>query len=232
MTASSNTNNGQQTSVLVIGATGLTGKACILKLSEQVPKPSIHAFCRDESKLDNKMRSLCTSVVQGNARKEQDIRRALKTTHADWIIVAIGNGEDVSKSDIRTASAHAIVNVLKGDPAFSNVRTMLVSSNGAGSSKIVVGMGIGMLISHHLRHVLADHTGQEAAFRAVKDRTLVIRPTALTTDAPTGKLVEFGDTVKAPSIKTDRADVAEWIADAIVTEKGPCIVNLTGVKKQ
>ena len=81
-------------------------------------------------------------------------------------------------------------------------------------------------------NVLNDHTGQEAAFEPLKNRTIVVRPTSLTSDAPTGKLVEFGDTVKGPSIHTDRADLAEWIANAIASGKDPCVVNLTGVKKQ
>lgn len=225
-------NNTNVKSILVIGATGLTGKECIHKLSKQMPMPRIHAFCRNPSKLDIETRSLCKSIVQGDARKEGDIRRALQETTADWIVIAVGNGEDLSKkNDIRTASGYIIANILQQHPSLSNVRVLLVSSNGAGASKIVVGMGIGKLISFHLRHVLQDHTGQEAAFEPLKSRTIVVRPTALTTNTPTGKLVEFGDMVKGPSIHSDRADVAEWIANAIMSEKEPCVVNLTGVQQ-
>ena len=226
-------NNQDQTSILVLGATGATGLACIEKLAEQTPRPSIHAFCRNTTKLDSKTSALCKSVFQGDARKSSDIARALRQTNSNWVLVAVGHGHDLSsKNDIRTLSGKAISNVLQSDPAFEHVRIMVVSSNGAGRSKIVVGMGIGSLISFHLRHVLKDHTGQETAFEQLKDRAIVVRPTSLTSDAPTGKLVEFGDTVKGPSIQTDRADLAEWVAEAIASGKDPCVVNLTGVKKQ
>jgi hypothetical protein len=188
-------------SVLVFGATGPTGTECIKKkLDKQSAPISIHAFC------DTMARNLCSSVVQGDARKESDIRKAIVETKPNWIIIAVGNGADLSKNDIRTASGKAIANVLQQDGSdFRNVQVMLVSSNGAGSSKIVVGLGIGSLISHHLRHVLADHTGQEAAFKPLGGRVVVCRPTSLTTDQATGnKLVIFGDKVKGPSIKTDR----------------------------
>ena len=178
------------------------------------------------------VRNLCNSVVQGDVRKESGIRKAIMETKPDWIIVAVGNGADLSKNGIRTASGEAIANVLQQDGSdFRNVQVMLVSSNGAGSSKIVVGLGIGSLISHHLRHVLADHTGQEAAFQPLSGRVVVCRPTSLTTGEATGKLVSFGDKVKGPSIKTDRADLAEWIAHAVVSDKTACVVNLTGVKQ-
>jgi NAD(P)-dependent dehydrogenase (short-subunit alcohol dehydrogenase family) len=216
-----------QKSILVIGATGPLGQACIQKLADHSSQPSIHAFCRGATKVDTR----CKSVVVGDGRNSQDLARALRETNADWVVVTIGSGPDLSKgNDIRTSSAKALAGVLQTDPAFSRVRTLLVSSNGAGTSKIVIGMGIGAFISFHLRHVLDDHTGQEAAFMPLKSRTIVVRPTELTNNAATGKLVEFGDTVKAPSIKCDRADLAEWIADAIASEKNPCVVNLTGVK--
>jgi hypothetical protein len=44
-------------------------------------------------------------------------------------------------------------------------------------------------------------------------RTIVVRPTSLTTNA---KLVEFGDKVKVPTIQPD---------------KKACTVNITGLKK-
>jgi NAD(P)-dependent dehydrogenase (short-subunit alcohol dehydrogenase family) len=221
----------QQKSILIIGATGLTGQECIQKLAEHPSRPAIHAFCRNASKLDDKTRELCQSIIQGNARNESDIRHALQETKADWVVVSIGNGSDVSKTDIRTASGHAIANVLQHDSAFAQTRTVVVSSTGAGTSRIIVGMGIGKLISFHLRHVLADHTGQEAAFKPLMKRSIVVRPTSLTTNTPTGKLVEFGDEVKGPSTQTDRADLAEWIAQAITTDKEACTVNITGLKK-
>lgn len=221
-------------SILVIGASGRTGQECLRQLAQHPAKPALHAFCRDASKMDPQDAKLCQSIVTGNARSEQDLYNALDTTNADTVIVSIGNGDDTSKTDIRTASARALVNVLTKNPQFEHVRVLVVSSTGAASSDIIVGFGIGKLISFHLRHVLADHTGQEAAFQSIQDRTVIVRPTALTDKKATGKLVEFGDKDKSPSIETDRSDLASFIVQEILGETrkfGGRAVNVTGVKK-
>jgi len=216
---------------LVIGATGLSGLNCIQKLSEQDKGNEIHAFVRSADKLDDSIRQRLDSIQVGDARKPSSLRKALRKTNANWVVVTIGSGGDVSKSDIRTKSAQALVQVLV-EPEFSAVRTVVVSSNGAGTSKIKVGFGIGMMIAHHLRHVMVDHSGQEEAFKAISHRTIVVRPTALTNGASTGKLVSFPDDKKSPTIKTDRADLAQWIVQAIGSNKRACTVNLTGVKSK
>lgn len=220
------------TSVLIIGATGRTGIECVRQLASHTSKPKAHAFCRDSSKLSEQDKALCTSIVEGDARKESDLEHALRSANADVVIVCIGNGDSVSKTDIRTASAEALARVmLKAE--FNHIHALVVSSTGAGSSKIIVGMGIGSLVSFHLRHVLKDHTGQEAAFRSVMKRTTIVRPTTLTDNEPTGKLVKFGDRVKAPTLNTDRKDVAAWVAQEVLGGTKPSshrVVNLTGVK--
>ena len=86
-----------------------------------------------------------------------------------------------------------------------------------------------------LYNILADHTGQEAEFQTkMRNRTTIVRATSLTDDKATGKLVEFGDTQKCPTSKTDRADLDAWIDQSICgDQKGnPArVVNLTGVKQ-
>jgi len=134
-------------SVLIIGATGRSGLECLRQLAAHPAKPAVHAFCRDAKKLDDQDQALCTSIVEGNARSESDIERALRSTKADAVVVSIGNGDSVAKSDIRTASAEALVNILK-KPEFKQVEAVVVSSTGAGASKIIVGGGIGKLISY------------------------------------------------------------------------------------
>jgi putative NADH-flavin reductase len=220
-----------QQSVLVIGATGRTGLECIHHFASHQTHPAVHAFCRDVDKLDDKDKALCTSVLQGDARSPIDLERALAETHAEVVVLSIGNGDSVKKSDIRTASAQALVQVLKM-PQYKRVRIVVVSSTGAGNSRIIVGGGLGKLISLHLRHVLADHTGQENAFRSLRNRTTIVRATSLTNKEATGKLVYFQDREKSPTIKTDRADLAIWIVGEVCDRAkhvGSRVVNVTSV---
>lgn len=222
----------EHASILIVGATGRTGLECLRHFSKHESNPAVHAFVRNESKLAAADKAMCESVVQGDARSAADLERALTETRASVVIVSVGNGDSVKKSDIRTANAQALVQCLK-KPQFKRVRTVVISSTGAGNSRIIVGAGIGKLISFHLRHVLKDHTGQEAAFYSLRNRTTVVRATSLTDNEAVGKLEYFEDQVKSPSIKTDRADLATWVVEEVCGETSPVggrVVNVTGAK--
>ena len=84
-----------------------------------------------------------------------DLERAVGDTGADWVVVSIGNGDSIQKTDIRAASAIALTTVLL-QPQHADVKVAVVSSNGAGTSQIKVGLGIGQLIEYRLRHVLEE----------------------------------------------------------------------------
>jgi hypothetical protein len=152
----------------------------------------VHAFCRDGNKLDDKDKALCTSTGQGDAFRPKDLEHALAQTRADVVVICIASGDSVNKSYNRA-----------------------VSSAGAGYSRIIVGGGLRKLISLHLRHVLADHTGQENAIRSLRNRTTIVRAPYLTENEATGKLVYFQDREKSPTNKTDRADFTAWIAEEV-----------------
>lgn len=224
-------------SILVLGSTGATGRNLIQEVAKvsSTKKPSLFAFCRDPSRLDKEVKNLCDGVLTGNATSSQDLQNALDESGADCVFVAVGNGANLGKSanTIRTENAKALAAVLKKSK-YSHVKVMVVSSNGSGGSKIIVGFGIGMLIAYHLRNVLNDHDGQEAVLeKALPGRTMIVRPTALSENESTGKVVLFGNTEKPPTIKTDRLDLAHWIVHEAVygnsTSFGSKPINLTGV---
>ena len=246
--STTNTNNAttQTKSVLMIGASGRTGNHIIEALSESSSADiDITAFCRDPTKLSKEIHDKCTHVVTGNARNKDDLLNALVESNADTVIIAIGNGDDVSKTNIRTKSAQALVDVLENDPEqqFRHVRVLVVSSIGAGNSNIKVGFGIGKMIEFHLRHILKDHDGQELAFQSIKNRVMIVRPTGLTDDDDDDvvkkgenqvvKMVTFGNNEKSPTIQTNRKNLAEWLVTQIIEEKdvsfGSKPVNVTCV---
>jgi NAD(P)-dependent dehydrogenase (short-subunit alcohol dehydrogenase family) len=221
----------QPKSILVIGATGGLGLQCLRHLADHPSTPKIHAFCRSPSKLSIKDKTICTSIIQGDARKFQDINGAITAARADYVVLITGAGQDVSKTDIRQVSGEVLVEVIK-QPLLQHIKVVVVSSNGAGGSKIIFGLGIGKLISYHLRHVLEDHTNQEKAFANLMDRTLIVRPTSLNDDKSGRVLVEFGDKEKGPTMDSNRSDVAAWIATEIgrKTFAAGRKVNLTSAK--
>ena len=123
-------------------------------------------------------------------------------------------------------------------PKFRHVTAVIVSGMGASESRINVGFGKGRLYEFYLRHVIVDHTGQEAAFHddeQLYDRTLVVRPTLMVDKKNNAgrKLVTFGDTDRCPTIGIDRTDVASWIVgeitDGVVGRRS---VNITNAPKE
>lgn len=220
-------------SILLIGATGRSGQEILHQLMIHPSRPVINIFCRDPTKLEPEYHKRCDSVFQGDARSSKDIERAIAASDADIVIVAVGNGDNLGKSDIRTANAQAVVTAMQ-QPGMDHVKAVVLSSTGAGPTKIIVGMGIGKLIEHHLRHVLKDHDGQESTFldNGLADRVVLVRPTSLTDGKANGKIIEFGDTDKSPTIHIDRGDVAVYIAKEACRSSfaGGRTVNITGKK--
>ena len=152
----------------------------------------------------------------------------MRESKANYVILATGNGADLKKSDTREKTGQALAAVI-AKPEFKHVKAIVVSSHGAADTKIIVGMGIGWMITRHLKYVLADHSRQEKAFAYLTNRTLIVRPTSLTDDKAGAKIVEFDGMAKGPSISIDRSDVAAYItsaiADAVFTGRKVCLTN-------
>lgn len=201
-------------SVLIIGATGALGLQFLRKFAEDPNITNVHVFCRSPSKLSDTDRRLCESIITGDARSASDIEKALIESKADYVVLATGNGADLRKTDTREKTGQALAQAMS-KASLQHVKAVIISSHGAADTKIKVGMGIGMMISHHLRFVLADHTRQEGAFANLSKRTLIVRPTALSDNKGGHKIVEFDGTKKGPSINIDRSDVAAWVTKEV-----------------
>jgi uncharacterized protein YbjT (DUF2867 family) len=221
-------------SILILGATGRTGLEIMRQLIAHPSMPQVHLFCRNPTKVPPDYLDVIASIQEGDARESTDLARALTHTKPTHVIVSIGMGDSVAKTDIRTASAQALARAMQTTHGMDEVQVIVVSSTGAGTSRIKVGMGVGKMIEYHLRHVLADHTGQEAAFleSGLADRTWIVRATSLTDDQAKGKVVTFGDIDKGPTVHVDRADVASYISEGIYQgNTGGRIDNITTPKK-
>ncbi|CAB9505560.1 nad-dependent epimerase dehydratase [Seminavis robusta] len=223
-------------SVLIIGATGALGLQLLRHLAKNSRIEEVHIMARTPSKLHSTDQALAASVQKGNARDSNDVENSLRDSKANYVILATGNGHDVSKSDTREATGRALASVLKKSE-FSTVQAVIMSSHGVAETNVIIGFGLGMLLSYYLRNVFADHENQEAEFDRLKKRTLVVRPSSLTDDKAIGNLdyiVEFDGIKKGPSISIDRSDVAAWVTREIASSKasiGGRKVCLTNAKK-
>lgn len=204
--------------ILIIGGNGQTGVEVIRACAASDTKPAVHAFCRSPSKLSESDTALCASIIEGDARSSADIARAFEESKADFAVVAVGNSADLGPTDIREASAKALMDSIEPGAKFDHVKVVVVSSVGAGGTKLLIGFGIGMLLGMRLKHVLKDHDGQEEEIWARlgesdKHRALVLHTTGLTAGHPGGQVRIFEGKVPYPRI--DRSVVARFILDEI-----------------
>ncbi|CAB9515621.1 nad-dependent epimerase dehydratase [Seminavis robusta] len=227
-------------SVLIIGATGALGLQLLRHLAKNSSIGEVHVMARTPSKLESADRALAASVQKGNARDANDVETALRNSKANYVILATGNGHDVSKSDTREATGRALALVLK-KPEFSNIQAVVMSSHGVAETNVIIGFGLGMLLAYYLRHVFVDHEKQEAEFDSLTERTLVVRPSGLSDDKAIENLdyiVEFDGIKKGPSINIDRSDVAAWVTREIASSKAfiggrkVCLTNAKNLPKK
>ncbi|KAI0560082.1 NAD(P)H-binding protein [Gracilaria domingensis] len=213
-------------SILVIGANGRIGQQLLRSISSSgvhsgsEQRPALHAFVRRPKSLPEPLVTVCDSVQKGDALRVDDVYNALITTEATHVVVAIGVPNSTKKSTLREESAKTLVEAMQRSGR--QTRVVLVSSIGAGNTRIRLGFGIGLTLSIYLRHVLSDHTRQEQCFDSFfqgrKKDLLIVRPTALVDGKGGKKLVLFDGADRTPSGQVDRSDVARWIAEQIAKD--------------
>lgn len=223
-------------SILLIGATGRAGQEIVNQLiAEEQAGGELHLFCekQESDQLHEKHLDACTSIYHGDSSRATDILDALKETGANIVILSVDNRDNVTtsnKCDLCTLRAWAVVSAMKM-PGMDHTRAIVLSSTGAGSSRIKSGRyGYKMFISRRRRRSIEDHSGQENAFliNGLDHRTVIIRTTDLTDGKPTGEVVEFGDTERAPSFRIDCVDVASYVTKEVFRGAFGKIVNITG----
>jgi len=239
-------NNELELSILLIGATGAIGIECLRRLSRHEKKPEIKAFCHNLSNLSDVEKSKCKMVVEGDAREEEDIEWALRKTKSNFVVVCIGNGNCFEKngkgSDVRTTSAHALVNVMRRKE-FKHVRAVVVSRFGVETidsyrqnrkvlwKSIMKGNYLTRSHESKLRYILEDHAGQENVIMStLPERITIVRPTALNENKATGTVQVFTLPNQPPTTEIPRLDLASWIAEEICCGVliGGKVISITG----
>lgn len=223
-------------SILIIGSNGRTGITLILAASKQTPRPDVHAFVRNPASLPSQSETLCKSVQKGDALVVDDVHAALVTTKATHIIISIGaTANATGPTTVRGDSAKSITEALT--KYAHSVKVIIVSSLGAGGTHIKIGFGVGMALTHLLRHVIKDHNVQEQLFQTYfddnKKQLLIVRATGLTQNGGGAAIVLFDGQKAAPTSRVDRADVSKWIMERIC-ENGDQFgdaINITTAKK-
>lgn len=119
-------------------------------------------------------------VVPGDARDPDVLAAALAGTEA--VIVTVGGAKGVTHQ--RTAVTGSVIAAMQ---SAGISRLVVQSSLGAGGSSPLLPGPLGVLTKLALAVPLKDHDAQEAAVRASGLEWTIVRPTGLTSGAPSGR---------------------------------------------
>mgnify|MGYP001608073934 CR=1 FL=1 len=187
--------------IIVFGATGKTGLAfCEAALEKD---HNITAFLRSPEKLGIERANL--SVIIGDVYNSEEVAAAVAGN--DAVVCALGSGQSLAKTDIRSAGTSNIITAMKS----TNVkRLFVVSAMGVGESWDDLSLINKLFFAVLLKSSREDHEAQEAAVKASDLDWTIIRPSGLTDEPATGDYMT-GERIKAITSKIARADIAHLI---------------------
>ncbi len=205
--------------ITVIGSTGKTGTEIIKQALAE--KHKVTAFLRDPARLGIEDKNL--NIVTGNIYKPETLTQAIKGQ--DVIIVALGTGQSLGKSTVRSTGTANVIQVMKDEKI---KRLLAVSAMGVGESWKDLSLFNRFFFATLLKNSRTDHESQEKQIRDSGLEWTIVRPSGLTDDPGTGKY-DFGEGIRGNTSRIPRADVAHLILksmeDDSVVRKAVTITN-------
>jgi putative NADH-flavin reductase len=204
--------------ILVLGATGGTGKAVVaqaLALGHEVT-----VFVRDPNRLESNRDRL--RVLVGDVTDAGDAIRAA-TRDQDAVVSALGLGRSLTSHGLIARSIPIIVRAMEAD---SVRRLIFMSAYGVGATYRDTPLLPRILTRTLLKDMYADKNAGEDELRRIGDGIdwTIVYPVTLTNGPETGRL-RFGERLDLRGLpKIARADVAHFMLtqldDAMYSRKG------------
>ncbi|MCP4357222.1 MAG: SDR family oxidoreductase [Chloroflexi bacterium] len=185
----------------IFGATGKTGIELVKQSLEQ--GHIVTAFVRDPARLTIEDDRL--TFVVGDVFDPASVAQAIRGQ--DAVICALGAGNDLKKTTIRTTGT---INIIKGMQKNDVKRLIIATAMGVGESWDTLSLFNKFFFATLLKSARADHEAQEAAVKESGLDWTIVRPSGLT-DTPRTGVYEVGENILAKTSKIPRADVADLI---------------------
>lgn len=185
--------------LIVFGATGRTGIEIVRSALSQ--GHTIGAFVRDPTRLTVDGTNL--TPLLGDVLDSETVATAIRGY--DAVICALGAGNSLGKTKVRTAGT---TNIIQGMKLHGVKRLSVVSAMGIGESWRTLSLINRLFFATLLRSSRADHTAQEQVVMTSQLDWTIVRPSGLTDTDRTGDH-SVGENIKAITSKIPRADVAD-----------------------
>ena len=185
----------------IFGASGRTGTETV-KLSLEKGY-QVTASVRDPRRIKIEDENL--TLIAGDVLDTSSVNKAIKGQ--DTVICALGGGDDLKKTNVRTIGTINIINAMDKEKV---KRLVVISAMGIGKSRKSLSFINRVLISTVLKNSMEDHESQEKAVMESGLDWTIITPSGLTDTPRTGKYL-VGENVHADTSRIARADVADLI---------------------
>ena len=193
--------------VLVIGATGRTGKQLVTKLLAR--GDTVTAFARRPADITETHERL--RVVQGDVRDAASLERAVKAQ--DAVVSAFGP-RSLGRDDIQELLMRHLIAAMKAQDVR---RVVSLSAWGAGTTKGSGGLVFGIARALFLRHVFADKERGEALLVGSDLDWVSVHPGRLL-DAPARGGVRSSADGRGLARSMTREDLAAFMIDQLQSD--------------
>ena len=189
--------------ILVIGANGAVGQKIVDKIHSNSPHDAI-AMVREESQKDQFERRGIKTVL---ADLEENFEHAYKGNNA--VVFTAGSGGHTGEDKTKLIDRQAAIKAIDLAAKHKFTRFMMVSAFGADFNP--------KEWPESMAHYYSAKSAADDYLQQTNLNYTIIKPGALTNDAPKGK-VDFGERTDERSGSIPRADVAEVIVKSLDAE--------------
>jgi len=204
-------------SILILGATGRTGKHAIAFALEKGYR--VVALVRNPDKIS--VRSDGLTIIKGLPTNIDDVRKAMKDCDSVLSLLSpLTRGEAISfrKIDPPRILEKSIANVLRAMNEYGIKRVLILSSVGVGDSWKYAPWYVKLLIKlTNFKVIFADHNAQEGLIEVSGTDWTIARPVGLNENETTGRLEITYDHTPKP-FQISRKLLAKFFIDNVYSE--------------
>lgn len=206
--------------ILILGASGLTGRLMIAKALEQ--QHEVTALVRDPLKLQIAHEKL--TIIAGDALDKEVLLKAL--AGQDAVLSALGRGKSLRSLNLITNAVNELI------PAMLQLnvkRLIFLSALGVGETFVQANLLQKIIFRTLLRSLFADKTNAEKQIHSSSLDWTLVYPVVLTDGPGTGKY-QTGEVLPMKGMpKISREDVADFmirqLTDSTWLKKGAVLMS-------
>lgn len=203
--------------ILLLGATGRTGKHVLETLLEQ--NHTVHALVRNKSKVSAQSSRLI--LFEGDTTNEQTLSNAMKGCEAIISVLNVSRTSDFPWSKLRTPTnllSRTMTNILQVASTQSINKIIVCSAWGVHETKKEIPAWFRWFINNsNIGPAYKDHEKQEDLLRNSPFDFTIVRPVGLTNSTKQQSMRTLTDNSSRPKLTISRKSVAKFMVQQLTS---------------